>query len=308
MNPETIYIPIRPRGILTLCDLTLCLVGRHAGSLLLALAVPALGFLIVDYAILLGGLAYHEGKDMFQADAWNAGESLSGQPTSMLMLLTYLQAPWGTACVTTYVGHLMFCERPSIESVLAACYRAGRHLAWHHGICRGAIIGTALALAGSVTVGGAANTTLDTLLFVTVVIVLVTRTLRPFMTELILLEQLPEAREGGYTVAQRCSAIHQPVDVPWRSVVLLIVATLFAVSVLGVGLFFVTSVFGTSRMGACMFFLAAGPLLWIVAGVWAVARYLFYLDVRVRAEGWDIQLLALNAQRELDTSPRETFA
>ncbi len=30
--------------------------------------------------------------------------------------------------------------------------------------------------------------------------------------------------------------------------------------------------------------------LWMVAGFWTVARFLFYMDTRIRQEGWEVEL------------------
>jgi hypothetical protein len=120
------------------------------------------------------------------------------------------------------------------------------------------------------------------------------RSIRPFLNEIILLERNPlRARSPGeMTVSRRSRLLHGPSsgDLALRWLSCSIVAVLLTLGVFGAFLFASWVFLNQWTPGPIMiqFFL---PLaMWIVAGYCAVVRFLSYLDLRIRHEGWEVEL------------------
>ena len=52
--------------------------------------------------------------------------------------------------------------------------------------------------------------------------------------------------------------------------------------------------------GPLMFHVVFPAAMWLVAGYFSVVRFLSYLDLRIRREGWEVELIVLAAARQLE--------
>jgi hypothetical protein len=135
------------------------------------------------------------------------------------------------------------------------------------------------------------------------------RAIRPYINEIILLEKNPlrARRENTITINKRSAHLHGPYasDLIARWIVTLMV------SVLLFGLALTTLVIARGALTSDWPFYAEVmpafiwtwdvdwfdlqvlfPLaLWFVVGFMSVARFLSYLDLRIRHEGWEVELL-----------------
>jgi hypothetical protein len=121
------------------------------------------------------------------------------------------------------------------------------------------------------------------------------RAWRPFINEIILLECNPlvAGKEGNITIGKRSSHLHSPSsgDLFARWMGSAAIACLLTGTVFG-GFLFCSGVFFNDWRPGPWMLLTVYPLsLWIVAGFLTVVRFLSYLDLRIRHEGWETELL-----------------
>jgi hypothetical protein len=49
-----------------------------------------------------------------------------------------------------------------------------------------------------------------------------------------------------------------------------------------------------------MYHVAVPAAMWLVAGYFSVVRFLSYLDLRIRREGWEVELIVHAAAKRLE--------
>ncbi len=183
----------------------------------------------------------------------------SAAHTALAALLVLFEAPLATAPVTLYLGRAAFTERPRFGEILR-CYLASLpQLAVYQVLLRPFSI------------------------------------FRPYLTEVIVLDRNPmRSRDPRQpTTARRSRLLHhgEGSDLFARAVLsLLLGGALLAALWLSIHLLrglLVASWEWTRAMFTVFYPLA----LWTVAGFMAVARFLSYLDLRIRREGWEVELL-----------------
>ena len=195
--------------------------------------------------------------------------------------LLLMEAPWATAPVTVVLGGLMFGERPTAGRVVRALVAALPSMVLYQVVLRGLLLATVVlypVLPGKLT----------------------------FLGEVILLER---GRLGR--VVTRCSTLsgRRGVDFFGQWVAQLVFGAVFAFSFW----------FGT---GAALNGLTTSELTWDEPGMdavsgarfhvalwgavvfFAVARFLTYIDQRIRLEGWEVKLRLEAVGRAIEDSGR----
>lgn len=121
----------------------------------------------------------------------------------------------------------------------------------------------------------------------------------PYLNEVILLERNPLTRRGAnrMTTMRRNSALHSGSfgDLFGRWVVsVMIAATLLAA--ISLGLWMLGSMLGATEvppgevLGQVFYVVYLPAAIWIVVQFFSVVRFLSYLDLRIRREGWEVEL------------------
>jgi len=251
-------IAIRERGWLDLLDLALRVIRAHAGPLTATLLLGVAPTMLLN-AWLLSGLAEPSFDEPFPAAYmwW------------MLMLVLW-EIPLVTALATLYLGEAVFLERPRAKTIARHFLRAMPQLLWHQVFLR--------------------------LLFLPLVLTwFVPFAIWPYLNEVILLERNPfrRRRPGEITSFRRSLVLHGGSG-----------GDLFARWLMGAafGAMLWAALWVTMQIVAGMLlsewkwegltFTVYYPLaLWIVAGYFTVVRFLGYLDLRIRREGWEVELL-----------------
>jgi hypothetical protein len=251
-------IAIRERSFVDLLDLTLRVIRAYAApltGLFLLGVVPAMIF----NAYLL------EGENTQLNESF-----LPQRYLYSLLVLMLIEAPLVTAPITLFLGHSLFQERPRARKIAKELYSSLPQMAIFQCLFR---IPLVVSVVGWFYLFGA----------------------RPFVNEVILLERNPLFRRqpGQISTFRRIRAIHGG-----------FVGELFprwlASVAFGSALFLSLWLSSLSLCGMLFnewewngatftFFFPLG--LWIVFGFFAVVRYLGYLDIRIRREGWEIELL-----------------
>lgn len=124
----------------------------------------------------------------------------------------------------------------------------------------------------------------------------------PFLSEIILLERNPlsSRKKGEMTTMRRNNSLHEAEGgfIVWGLIacMMLLLAALLVTS-LWLSWWVVLALLTMDNTFLRPLIAAGLPLsIWIVSAYFTVVRFLSYLDVRIRREGWEVELL-LRAQR-----------
>jgi hypothetical protein len=298
MKLDRTRIAIRERSLLDTVDLALFVTREFAGPLIAASLLAIVPLALLNYA-LVGWMvpSDYEGEWVGFRYLWN------------MTLLIFLEAPLAAVFVVAFLGPAVFLEKGEERTVRQVARDVLRQLGaitLCQGILRGVLIAWVLYL---LTSREEANGFIEG--FVMLLVVLwsaAMRAFRPYINEIILLEQNPLLSRGGaaITVGKRSSHLHSPYSgdlfVRWLGSA--------AIAWLLAGLVLMTAI---AAMG---YLISDWPIhfsledesvapnfdwfklqvvypacLWIIVAFFAVVRFLSYLDLRIRHEGWEVELL-----------------
>jgi hypothetical protein len=254
-------IAIRERSFLDLLDLGLRVMREYVAPLAVWLMAGVLPLAALN-AWLLGDFPSQvDGAEMFKY-------------VFLMTLLVIYEAPLALAPVTLFLGQALFTERPRWQGILRQWLGSLPQIVLYQGLLR--------------------------FLFL----------FRPYVSEIILLERNPIRRRGAYgkSTYARCRALHagEGGEMFGRWFIATAVAAVLVTAIWGALLTTRSMLLGDGPNAIweaiAEFFqdnleidlsIAAVwyPLvLWIVAGYLAVVRFLAYVDLRIRREGWEVEL------------------
>jgi hypothetical protein len=264
MHLDDHRIVIRERGYLELLDLGLRVLRSQGGPFFLALAAGFAPFIALN-AFLLNRFA------KIPTD---------GSPPALflaLMLVAVLwEVPLASAPATMCLGRVLFNQPLDARQIAREFLRSLPQLIVYQVVLRG-------------------------FLFATVAFSFVPFIASPYLNEVILLERNPyrASRNQPISTGQRSSMLHRGQG-----------GDFFARWLLNalIALVLVTSFWGTLAMASkwllneqdwtTPFYTCLYPAaLWSAAAYFMVVRFLGYLDLRIRREGWEVELL-MRAERE----------
>jgi len=131
--------------------------------------------------------------------------------------------------------------------------------------------------------------------FILVPIATALRAFRPYINEIILLEKNPfrSSNPNVLTIGKRSSHLHGPYGgdlfVRWLGTCLI---TMSLIVMVGVSTFVLQSVlFSNTELNWILVYIWYPAVLWIVVSLVSLVRFLDYLDLRIRHEGWEVELL-----------------
>ncbi len=259
-------IAIRERKYVDLLDLSLKVVARHAGPLALAITAGAGPMILLNHCLLVG---FVDQNAVFGEPLRNLS-TIGGIPIGLtasggllwymliVLLLIFLETPVATGAMTLYLGQAMFSRRPNARQV------------WRD-------------LRGSLPQLLVFQTLLRPFLL-----------FYPYLDEVILLERNPMQAEGRGTLstARRCIKLHK------GAVANAIVFRLFG---LGIGVVVFAGIWlailaaraillGTAAIDLPMQTVYFQVSVWGAVGFFCVVRFLNYLNLRIRREGWEVEL------------------
>jgi hypothetical protein len=281
MKLDQTFIAIRERTTLEIFDLAIQVVRWHFAKLLGLLVLGALPWTIANWFFL-----------QWILQAGEQGESTFGFYW-MMMILVISQAQAGTSMITYYLGQAMFIEEMTLTQILRDSFLKAPFFWWLHGGVRMVlpIMGVAF-----LTWSGGWPTLTGFSLFAALLasFAMLIRALRPFVSEIFLLEKTPvrSERPNRINFAKRSSNLHRHAGSE--------LFHRFLVGCLFYPLIFLSTYSGLTLIDSALV-LQAGfefPLrslywvaaLWLTAGFAAVVRFLSYIDIRIRQEGWAVEL------------------
>jgi hypothetical protein len=251
-------IVIRERGYLELLDLGLRVLRSQAGPLFLAL-LAGIGPFVVLNAWLLD-----------RAATVPAGSGPPGTFLVMMLIAVLWELPLATAPATMVLGRTLF-NRPLDAGQIAREFAQSLpQLVLYQVLLRGLLLAT---VAGS---------------FVPFIA-------NPYLNEVILLERNPlqASRQERLSTGPRSAMLHggQGGDFFVRWLLNTVIGSVLVAAFWGSLAVAARSLLNeqdwTSPFYTCLYPAA----LWIVAAYFGVVRFLGYLDLRIRREGWEVELL-----------------
>ncbi len=264
MNLDATHIAIRERSFSEILDLALRVGARHAGPLVLLWAIGVAPFAGLNYLLLhdaIGGREFDE----------NAG----GYVFFFIMLLA-VEAPLATAPMTLYLGQATFADRVSWRRLAADYFYSLPQLILFQVVLRA-------------------------LLALVVVTLIAPYVWWPYLSELILLERNPLVARGDGRIStlRRSRNLHQGVggELFARWIAASLVGTLIALSTAAGAAVLISQLTGITLSERAYLLYTLPAAAWAVLGYLAVVRFLAYLDLRIRREGWEVEL-AMRAEAE----------
>jgi len=279
-------IVVRERGLFDTLDLALHIFRMNFRPLCVTMFMGAFPWAVANY--LLIGWMLPADVD-FPDSMGQAGYYL--RYTWTMAVLVSLQAPLASAFSTVYLGQALFVDRPRLWNAVREVLVMMPRLIWFHGFLRGILPAILLVIIidRNVPFSGA-----ETLLMLLFLAVMLRRATTPFLNEIILLERNPvgSADPRAMTIRRRVALLHGPAG----GIVMgsMILVGLYSVALV-VGLAGAVHVWHAVLLGSSDMH-KAGPLfvwplaMWVTAIYTTVARFLGYLDLRIRHEGWEVEL------------------
>jgi hypothetical protein len=295
MQLDHTRIAIRERGLLETIDLALFVIRDFAGPVIACTLFAIVPLALINYALV--GWMVSTDYD---------GEVLSFRYLWNMTVLIFLEAPLASAFIVAYLGPAVFHEQRTIQQVAGDVLRQSFPLLLCQGLLRGVLIAWGLYL---ITDRMESNGWIEG--FWMIVICgwsAALRAFRPYINEIILLEKNPlwGQKSAAITVGKRSAHLHGPYSgdllVRWigaAGVSVLLLSLVIYTAVLAEG-FLITNwpvhvswEDGSWAMNFDWFRLHVlyPACLWLVVAFLAVVRFLSYLDLRIRHEGWEVELL-----------------
>lgn len=282
MELDKTRIAVRERGMLEILDLSLQVTRVFFWPILLTLLIGVVPLMLINH-LLIGWLSTDLVHDIDYPVAylWN------------MVLLVYIEAQLATVFVTGYIGQAVFLQRPKVREVVKDVILLLPRISWCQLIVR-AVLPVALLML-TIAPHGRMNDGMEYFLIPGILVyVLVLRGVRPYINEIIILERNPmkATRAVTMTVSKRSSLLHSPStsELFVRYLLSAVVACLLALSLIGTFLALAGYFTHSWRQGDFFFSIVVPLSLWLVAGFFAVVRFLSYLDLRIRQEGWEVEL------------------
>jgi hypothetical protein len=262
------HIAIHERSFGDNLDLALHVLRRHGGPLAMCAIV-----LIAPLAV-----ANHLLLELARPDSFT--DTLTGDVYYWLVVLVLIEAPVATALVTLYLGQALFVERPTPKPLASAFVSCLPQLLLLQVFMRLILIPPLITW-------------------------IVPFGMWPYLNEVILLERNPLSGSGGrLSTMKRNAQLHRGASSEFmaRALLAFCAASLLVTAVVLSENFLLENLFGLEAdWTLSVIELQAG--LWLVVVYFTVARYLSYLDQRIRYEGWEVELF-LRAERERLTRNR----
>lgn len=317
MQLDKTRIAVRERGTIDTYDLTLHVIRNFAPRLVPALLLGILPFALLNELLLWGVWSPPEGVD------WSSPESAQVILTIPLfqnttatrfgwlyLMLVFFEAPVATIFAESYLGAAVFKQEKtlwdSVRDVFSLTHAAGpggrKEVGpfWPFLLCQLLMRGTLLAMVVPILVWGQEfNGWLEVgLLLLMFVFVAALRAFRPYINEIIVLEKNPLwSKTAPMTVGKRSSNLHNSASGElfgqWLGSCF---AAFVLLQIMFWSMWLIYSIlFGEHLIEGIMGWVPQHVIrpvaLWSVVAYLGVARFLSYLDLRIRQEGWEVELL-----------------
>ena len=294
MQLDSTRIAVRERGLLEIFDLALHVAREFAIPWIICSLLVIVPLAVLNY-FLVGWMAHAD----YESDAPGV------RYVWAMTVLVFLEAPLASVLVVAYLGPAVFMEKRTVRQVLGDALRYSPQLFLCQLLLRGVLPAWLIYLAADRFAYN--GFTEGFLLVVVVLFACGMRALRPYINEIVLLEKNPlfSRNPNIITIGKRSATCTAPVRPTCSSAgsagrsigVLLAILSLITASVaLGVLIskwpFHIDPDEGIIWSIEWFHLLIMYPAcLWLVVSYMSVVRFLSYLDLRIRHEGWEVELL-----------------
>lgn len=259
MQLDKTQIAIRERSFPDILDLSLHLCRRHALPLAAALLAAIVPLAMLNHWLLSGDL------NEFDADETPSWEYFYG-----LTVLLIWELPLAAAPATLYLGQALFNEQPNAGRLGKDLLSSTPQLILYQVVIRGVL--SLIPLGWPI------------LFWVW-----------PYLNEIILLERNPWRKRGPYgaSTASRSSNMHSRNrgELFSRWLGSLIIGICLIGVLWGAAAFLRMYLAYKLTFDQAMYTVYLQISIWIVIAYFAVVRFLSYLDLRIRTEGWEVELI-----------------
>lgn len=278
MQLDKTRIAIRERELLEIYDLALIVMRVYWWKIIQALAITAIPLTIINAAMLWAmrpDLVINETAGMFLV---------------YMVIAIFLQAPLAGLPITVLLGDALFHDKPNWRRMCTGLRPVHMRIFWVVFILRGILPGMLLLWWASYD----EYYTSFSFLVLLCIYAAFMRTWRPYIGEILVLEKNPvfAKQKGTITVGERSKSLHNPNfgDLLIRgmaSAICIPLACSIVLNIFGIRGF----VFGRWNWDDLFMFLWFPLGLWLVVAFMTVVRFLCYLDLRIRREGWEVELV-----------------
>lgn len=289
MQLDRTHVAVRVRSLAEIGDLALMLLRQYPQAIAVGFFMGALPWMIIN-TVLLGWIPLSETAENVYDE-----ETLAERYRYiwLMCVLVFLQTPFAGIFTTTYIGQAIFEQRPTWSRVFRDSIKLFPRLLLTLGLYRGVIPATLLIVliwdqpfSPGIEVGW---------MILLCIIIAITRAVRPFLPEIILLERCPIFVRGTdvISLSRRSGLLHGPIsgELIGRFILVGVVVSMIAVAIFN-GFWFVTGfVFGLNSWSLLVSMVLFPLALWTAGGFSVLVRFLSYLDSRIRLEGWEVELL-----------------
>ena len=299
MQLDKTHIQIRNRNENELLDIALHVISRFPVQIFLSSALIAIPLLVLNN-LLIGHILTLDYNLAFQMRTSIVEETYTSSDISyktflvLQVILIIIEAPLASILSTVMLSKLIFNEAPTLSSITKIGLQSAGRIFGSLGLKRGILFIVLLAALMRTPDSVSRGFTLATIIISFLVFIWV-RGARPFILEIILLEQSDDETSNKMSLKQRSSMLHTTVggNVFGRSIYGLVVGCCLAICLhgclafLAVNLFTETGTMEHLDLTARWIFPIA---CWFAVLYTSVVRFLNYLDTRILLEGWEAEL------------------
>lgn len=307
MQLDKTAIAITQRSLDDLLDLGLAVMRRYGMTLLKPALFGILPFALLNVLLLWSITSFGDGSAGIDRTAIL-------QYIWLMLVLVYLEAPLALSGVTIVLGNIMFGLPISRESILETLKKQAIATIWVLGFAR--MTFPLILFIASIVILQARRAEMDafasfwiTMFFL---IVFAVRSFRPFAPEILLLEKckLSKSKGGeaasGISYSARSSRLHAAGGELFAMTLMVgFVASAFLLASIIFSTFLIGALVGKWGWGWWMDLIFYPLGLWLIALWGTVMRFLIYMNMRIRGEGWELEL-KLKAEARRIKDARET--
>ncbi len=273
-------VEIRERSLPQRVDLTFRFIASRFRGVVAYAALGVIPAMIGNVLLLWILDPYHAWSNQGWGWAW-----------ALMVYLTWVESPWVMAPLVVYLGATLFRQPISGRLAIREAWQKSGHQLFVHGLVRTQVLWCGLVL---LAYGTLSPGLLVASLVAGVILLMIFWSFRPYVDQIIFLERLPLLFKSDHpmTIGKRSAMLHgaDVGRVVIESMINFLLAAVVFYATYGMLLWgYYWWTFNTVTQdwfGWTLFALA----WWCSMVVSTVVRFFGYLDSRIRAEGWELEL------------------
>ena len=297
MQLDKTAIVIAQRSAIDIIDLSLLVMRTYAGSIVYFTILGAAPFALLNLLLSIPILQYDSlaTESIWYSSPWIYRVRYYFVATGAV----FLQAPIALCLVTNFIGQSVFVERQSAAQVGRAVFGQWPQVFTVLGLLRLGLVSYIPLVLLCLIPEFRPEVEVTIYLLGMIGVAYLVRAFRPFSPEILVLERSPlfvgkkKADKGVSQSYRKRSSWLYSAQYNDNFGIHLILSLVGAATVLALcsGALFVSGVvFGKWEAGVLMDAIIFPLCLWTVASWMTVLRFLFYMNSRIRSEGWEIEL------------------